>query len=381
MGGADFVSRVMISTGEGFFFTLAAMLINIVPIFFIPSLLVKTMSGLGDIGAKIQSAGHNFNISAKSRINNSRRVQDIRERSRQLAENNRAQKTYKRLQKRNSRLENISAGTGRRSLRAQRRLESPTFQAKYANAIREKGKQKEVKRDDAATIMSEDTFRGVYTTDLEKMVDIFGAMSSKKDANSAAVHALYDRIISQDGADFLADKFDNYMKNMNPDLCRSIATKMRSDKDLKKTNPTLYRAAGDVINEMNNSVGQRVSGNHYARNLKNPEIYERLDSEGILDLSPKEYDNYKKLYGQPASPPQAQVEPQATPSGLESPPAAKTTESTTPPRNNKPTTNQPIPPKAIPDRKTKPIMQINGFGTFTTNDNDIYVPVPKNPQK
>ena len=58
VGGSNFASALLLSTGnEGFFFLLTAMLINIVPFFFIPTLLRGSFTAIGNIGNRIGSLG------------------------------------------------------------------------------------------------------------------------------------------------------------------------------------------------------------------------------------------------------------------------------------------------------------------------------------
>lgn len=58
VGAGNYVSKLLLSTGSGttdFFFALSAMIIGIVPIFFIPGLLKTSFAAIGGIGAKLSS--------------------------------------------------------------------------------------------------------------------------------------------------------------------------------------------------------------------------------------------------------------------------------------------------------------------------------------
>ncbi|MBQ3306031.1 hypothetical protein IJH02_01160 [Candidatus Saccharibacteria bacterium] len=68
MGGGNFASRVLLvaggasadsfsADGSGFFYQISAVLVSIVPFFFIPSLVKNSLAGLGNIGAKISGIG------------------------------------------------------------------------------------------------------------------------------------------------------------------------------------------------------------------------------------------------------------------------------------------------------------------------------------
>lgn len=62
VGGGNFVSKILLSAGAesgnvGFFSAFAAMLVGILPIFFIPKLVRQSLSAVGDIGTKISNFG------------------------------------------------------------------------------------------------------------------------------------------------------------------------------------------------------------------------------------------------------------------------------------------------------------------------------------
>lgn len=68
MGGGNFASRVLLAAGgasadsfnadgSGFFYQISAVLVGIVPFFFIPSLVKNSLAGLGNIGAKVSGIG------------------------------------------------------------------------------------------------------------------------------------------------------------------------------------------------------------------------------------------------------------------------------------------------------------------------------------
>ena len=74
MGGGNFVSKLLLQingNGTNIFNALIALLAGIVPIFFIPTVLKKSLSGLGDIGAKISGMGRALSGGAQRGIRNS----------------------------------------------------------------------------------------------------------------------------------------------------------------------------------------------------------------------------------------------------------------------------------------------------------------------
>ena len=60
LGGGDFVSRLLLLSGagsSGFFSAFAAVIVGIVPIFFIPTVLKNSFAAMGNLGAKISGIG------------------------------------------------------------------------------------------------------------------------------------------------------------------------------------------------------------------------------------------------------------------------------------------------------------------------------------
>ncbi len=103
IGGGQYASALLISTGEqNFFFDIVAMLISVVPFFFIPSILKGSMIAAGNIGAKIAAMGSRSGSLATGAIRGTRSYQEHQAeavRQRDLARNNRiVKKLDKRLQ-------------------------------------------------------------------------------------------------------------------------------------------------------------------------------------------------------------------------------------------------------------------------------------------
>lgn len=73
VGGGGYVSKLLLSTsfGEGGFVQVfAAMIVGIIPIFFIPTLLKNSFSAIGNIGAKISGIGQGLSKGATGAIRN-----------------------------------------------------------------------------------------------------------------------------------------------------------------------------------------------------------------------------------------------------------------------------------------------------------------------
>ena len=68
VGAGDYISRLLLSTSTGFFTGLTAMIIGIVPIFFIPMVLKSTFSAMGKIGGTLAGMGTKASSTAKSQV-------------------------------------------------------------------------------------------------------------------------------------------------------------------------------------------------------------------------------------------------------------------------------------------------------------------------
>ena len=73
VGGGDYVSKLLLTLANqgGFFIVLTAMIVGIVPIFFIPTVLKKSFAAAGDIGAKISGYGQRVSHGAQRSIRDS----------------------------------------------------------------------------------------------------------------------------------------------------------------------------------------------------------------------------------------------------------------------------------------------------------------------
>lgn len=76
IGGGDFASEILLSVNEDsgkcdFFFALTAMVIGVLPIFFIPLILKNSMTAMGNIGARLSNRGRALTGGINRRIGNS----------------------------------------------------------------------------------------------------------------------------------------------------------------------------------------------------------------------------------------------------------------------------------------------------------------------
>lgn len=86
VGGGNYVSRLLLSTGyadsarSGSFITaFTAMIVGVVPIFFIPALLKGSFAAMGNLGAKISGVGDRLRRGATSGIRNTDRYKNLQQ--------------------------------------------------------------------------------------------------------------------------------------------------------------------------------------------------------------------------------------------------------------------------------------------------------------
>lgn len=130
MGGGKFASNLLLQAGgsdeaTGFFFTLVAMLLSVVPFFFIPTLLKSSMAAMGALGAKISGFGSRLGHGASGALKRSERVQDWNKRLRVNTQYRRAQRTMARAEKKGR---TLSASQTRRISRAKAAFEKQSLE-------------------------------------------------------------------------------------------------------------------------------------------------------------------------------------------------------------------------------------------------------------
>lgn len=79
VGGGNFVSKLLLSVDfadGGFFKALTAMIVGIIPIFFIPTVLKSSFAAMGNLGAKISGFGDRMRSGADRKIRNSEGFKD-----------------------------------------------------------------------------------------------------------------------------------------------------------------------------------------------------------------------------------------------------------------------------------------------------------------
>lgn len=81
MGGSAFASDILMTMDTGFLGKLIAMLVGVVPFFFIPTLLKSSMAAAGNIGGKISGLGQSLSRGARGKVANSQWAKDYQARS------------------------------------------------------------------------------------------------------------------------------------------------------------------------------------------------------------------------------------------------------------------------------------------------------------
>ncbi len=120
MGGGIWASNLMLDTGGGrsdaglggFFFALTAMLLQVIPFFFVPTLVKNSLSAAGQLGAKIAGMGDRLGSSLQKTARNSNRAKDTQERMSGWRANRRVNPWYNG----DGKIANSALGRGRRAI-------------------------------------------------------------------------------------------------------------------------------------------------------------------------------------------------------------------------------------------------------------------------
>jgi len=141
MGGGQYASTLLLGAASGddvgFFMALVAMLVQVVPFFFIPSLVKGSMAAMGNLGMKISNMGSRFSGGLQRGI---RGTEGYRETERSLNMRN-AQKSFyrlsKKIEKRDAQKKKISNSLQRRRSNAAARYNRMAFEDVRAGGVQE----------------------------------------------------------------------------------------------------------------------------------------------------------------------------------------------------------------------------------------------------
>lgn len=199
VGGGNYVSRLLLEVGsgaDGVFEAFTAMIIGVLPIFFIPSVLKGSFAAMGNIGAKVSGFGEKVRSGATSRMRSSELYKGAQERGLERKTRLRAGLNKEGKESVLGGIRN-SLGIGRRGMaraRAQylknqdaRDREASLMGVGYAAAAI--GLQKKAEKDETAdymTLINNETRNGENTDRLYQMFDEYMAAGNKAGAVAVA---------------------------------------------------------------------------------------------------------------------------------------------------------------------------------------------------
>lgn len=216
VGGGDYVSRLLLSAGAGsggFAMAFMAMIVGVVPIFFIPSVLKSSLAAAGNIGAKISSIGSRVRGGAARGIKGNELYKRAQERGRENAARSFAGFNRDGSQRKVGRIGRLLRGGERGMARARaqylkdqdaRNREKSLLGVGYdAAAIGLKKKAEKDETADYMTLINNETRNGEDTDRLYQMFDRY--MDDGNKAGAVAVARIAGR--RKDTADdFLSKK-------------------------------------------------------------------------------------------------------------------------------------------------------------------------------
>ncbi len=125
VGGGNFVSKVLLAAGageEGFFSAFVAMIVGIVPIFFIPMVLRNSFQAAGNLGARITNMGQRLGNRASGAVGNAMRgsegYKNYQNELGRRRQESAAERTINRLNKRRERRGSLGEADARRLAQA-----------------------------------------------------------------------------------------------------------------------------------------------------------------------------------------------------------------------------------------------------------------------
>ena len=253
MGGGKFASTIILSTAAdgdtGFILTLVAMLLTVVPFFFIPSLLRSSMTAMGNLGAKISGFGTRFSRGVTGAVRRSEGVREWTKRNQIRAADRRADKILADAKKSGRKL---SAYQMRRIALAKAAGERQELEdAANANYIKRTPEQRA-----AALAAQEDKFQQQQVEEEVSKIRTGGAVYTAADGTEKTVNAT--------DIDSLSSAYDQSIKTYlntgsETDLLRAKALQRllmnNGDKGQTSLLQTLDRAAYKSIADRNSAHG------------------------------------------------------------------------------------------------------------------------------
>lgn len=228
VGGGDFVSELLLSSGfgdGGFFTAFMAMVVGIVPIFFIPTVLKGSFAAMGNIGAKISGMGSQLSRATTSKARNMDMYKNAQQRG--LQRRNRIEagldRNYRPVNGRRQRFANSAIGRAigynqsfsqkRRAALNERKANRPDNSlADEGNYNRSLAQQNaEFQREDVAAIQSDIASGNVIQTDAD------GNTVLDNNGNPAVLNVNNQRQLSDWHRDQLAaaDRFERQTHDQN----------------------------------------------------------------------------------------------------------------------------------------------------------------------
>ncbi|MBQ3297084.1 type IV secretion system protein [Candidatus Saccharibacteria bacterium] len=201
VGGGSYISRLLLSAdfaGGGFLEAFTAMIVGIVPIFFIPTVLRNSFSAMGNLGAKISGLGQRASGSLQGAARNSQAYKNAQEMGRMRQTRIRA---------------GINADGSQKQL------------GRFGTMIR--GGKRNVTRNAAQYLKDQEEIR--QADDFMRNPVAFEAakIAQEKKASSDAV-ANWEMVVdnaSQNGSNYdsLINQYREYMRNRNTDGAKAVA--------------------------------------------------------------------------------------------------------------------------------------------------------------
>lgn len=259
IGGGNFVSNLLLSAGiatQGFWSALTAMLVGIIPIFFIPIALKNAFAAMGTIGSKITGFGDRVRSGAAKNIRNSDSYKNLQKRGLETGIRRKAGYDRDGNPKKLNGFQRFIRG-GRRNvqrnalayqkLRAEKgaleategkdfMLETET--ANEAKRIVANGEANRIGAVGTANSLTDSLYRALMSEDRAKIRAYTDALSVKGEDGRAAVRSAYDKALGAGmSGDAAATFADNIMAKHAADYKNNNRSMFEVAKDINLGNP------------------------------------------------------------------------------------------------------------------------------------------------
>ncbi|MBR3052353.1 hypothetical protein IKG60_01880 [Candidatus Saccharibacteria bacterium] len=256
VGAGDYVSRLLLTTSDGFFAWITAMVVGVVPIFFIPMVLKGSFSAMGKVGGILTGMGDSAKKRATGALRGSDAYKNLQNRGMERQVRIKAGVNAKGESTRLSKTVGAFLSGGRRNAAAyrsqylknqdtNRRAESLMGVGYDAAVIAQTKKAEGEEMGNYMTLINDSTRNGENDTKLLAMFNDYMKSGNKAGAVAAARIAGRRKDTAAGFMQDVINNADNYDENMLRSIAKEIATGENSG-NYRMSNPFGFEFASQI---------------------------------------------------------------------------------------------------------------------------------------